>query len=97
MPSNFVKKSFGSENNFAYELSRLAKSSKACFVSVYMDKYNNVGFCEDTHIPTGASIKLTLDICEHAYFRDYGFNKEKYIRSAVAHLNLSKLAPSTEK
>ena len=96
MPSVLVKKSFGSENNFAYELSRLAKVSKANFISVYVDKYNKVGFCEGAQIPFGASVKLALDICEHAYFRDYGFNKEKYIRSAVAHLNLAKLAPPSE-
>ena len=87
MPSVWVKKSFGSENNFAYELSRLAEKSKADFLSVYMDKYNNVGFCEGLNAPQGALVKLTLDLCEHAYFRDYGFKRDKYIRIAIAHLN----------
>ena len=35
--------------------------------------------------------KLAIDISEHAYFLDYRFEKDKYIRSAISNLNISLL------
>jgi superoxide dismutase len=35
--------------------------------------------------------RLAIDISEHAYFLDYRFEKERYLRSAIANLNLSLL------
>ena len=34
---------------------------------------------------------LCVDVCEHAYLQDYGFEKEAYVRAAVAHLDVAKL------
>lgn len=33
---------------------------------------------------------LAIDLCEHAYFYDYGFDKESYLRSALNLINFSK-------
>ncbi len=34
---------------------------------------------------------LALDVCEHAYFYDYRFDKEKYLLTALPYINLSKI------
>ena len=34
---------------------------------------------------------LALDLCEHAYFSDYGFNRDAYVRAALGHLDLGRL------
>ena len=34
---------------------------------------------------------LALDISEHAYFADYGFERDNYLKSAVARLDINKL------
>lgn len=35
---------------------------------------------------------LLLDVCEHAYFLDYGFDRESYVLAAISHLDLSRLS-----
>lgn len=34
---------------------------------------------------------LLLDVCEHAYFLDFGFDRESYVLAAISHLDLSRL------
>lgn len=95
MPCASVKRSFGSENNFAYELSRFAEKKKLGFVCVYTDRSGRVGFCGSERLPVGAFPRLAIDVSEHAYFRDYGFKKEKYLRAAIARLDFSRLSPAS--
>ncbi len=96
MPCAAVKRSFGSENNFAYELSRYAEKKKMGFVCVYTDRSGRVGFCDSERLPAGATPRLAIDVSEHAYFRDYGFKKEKYLRAAIARLDFSRLTSAGE-
>lgn len=35
---------------------------------------------------------LAIDVCEHAYFRDFLFDKERYLLSALPYLDLDKIA-----
>ena len=35
--------------------------------------------------------RLAVDVCEHAYFLDYGFDKPRYLLSALPYLDLNKL------
>ena len=35
---------------------------------------------------------LAIDVSEHAYFLDYGFDKQRYIMAALPFLDLSKLS-----
>ena len=37
---------------------------------------------------------LCIDLYEHAYFYDYGFSKETYLRAALSHLDFNKLFSS---
>ena len=32
---------------------------------------------------------ISIDLFEHSYFMDYGFDKERYIKNALSYLNLS--------
>ena len=34
---------------------------------------------------------VCIDVCEHAYFLDYGFDKERYLKSALPYLDITKL------
>lgn len=34
---------------------------------------------------------LCLDLYEHAYFLDYGFNKDKYLKNAISHLDIGRV------
>ena len=90
-PSQTVKSQFGSENNFAYLLSKEAENIRIGFLCVYKDSRGCIGFCHEEKLYGRVTPVLTLDLSEHAYFRDYGFRKDKYVRGAIAHLNLSTL------
>ncbi len=39
---------------------------------------------------------LAVDVCEHAYFADYGFDKERYLYTALSYLALNKLPDLSE-
>ena len=87
-----VKRDFRSTASFLYALERLAMSSSGGFLVV-----SRVGEGVETSVSTshlerirGTPI-LALDICEHAYFLDYGFDKLAYVRGALTHLDPSKL------
>ena len=96
MPCPPICRFFGSENNFAYELSRFALGLRSGFACVILDRYGRISICDDRRLPSGTEVRLALDVCEHAYFRDYGFKKDKYVRAAIAHLDLSRLATERE-
>ncbi len=39
---------------------------------------------------------LCIDVCEHAYFSDYGFERTAYVKAAVGHLDVARLLPREE-
>ena len=86
-----VRKSFGSEANFLYEMYSLAKDREG-FLFIHKDNgkitfdvYSDFSKC----IPKRPI--LAIDLAEHAYFYDYAFSKEDYLRAALKSLNLSLL------
>ena len=99
-PCKAIKKFYSSEDAFLYEILLLARDTDFGFVYVCLDergrpsirlsKENSYTFIKDTPL-------LALDVCEHAYFSDYGFDKEKYLRGALLHFDLTKLALDTAK
>ncbi len=91
VPCQKIKESFGSENSFAYELLRFASGLPSGFVTIYKDRAGRIGFSEASDTPRGADMLLAIDVFEHAYFRDYGFAKDKYLRACAAHLNFGKI------
>ena len=88
--SEYVARTFGSEAAYLNRLLGIAKNSIYGFLiigrggaaSVVMD-YKDA-FIHSEPI-------LAVDLCEHAYFLDYGFDKERYLISCLSHLDLTKI------
>lgn len=93
-PCKEIKKYFSSENSFCYETLEIAKKHKNGFLYVFKDKNEGIKILHssDRRIPFYNFIPmLCLDLEEHSYFADYGFGRGEYLRSAIAHLDLSLL------
>lgn len=91
IPCPAIKMSFGSENSFAYEATKICEGIEQSFLCVYTSRSGRIGLCDARSLPLGARNLLCIDLYEHAYFKDYGFKKEKYVRAALAHLNFKKI------
>jgi superoxide dismutase len=62
------------------------------FVFVFVDEKGRPIIIHSDNIKRVKNVpRLAVDISEHAYFLDYRFEREKYLRSAIANLNLSLL------
>lgn len=87
-----VRSAYGSEAAFLYQLSRAALDGDG-FLFVFADK-KGVPIWKVCREPLelfsqGIAPFLALDLCEHAYFYDYLFNKAEYVKAATLHLDLS--------
>ncbi len=91
MPCPKIKEGFGSENNFAFLITQLAEETECGFICIYSNRQGAVNFCNAENLPYGAIPHMAIDLCEHAYFRDYGFKKDTYVRAALSHLDFSKI------
>ena len=89
--SDAVKKRFRTEASFLYELFEAGKKEDGGFILIYFNKglidYTVVSKCSNLRIEP----ILSVDLCEHAYFLDYGFEKEEYLNKALSLLNLNSL------
>ena len=88
-----VRKCFGSEEKFLYEVFECARYESHGFVYVYLDSRRKpkIEFAKPSDAYVKFSPVLALDLYEHAYFLDYAFEKEKYLRSAISRLDIEKL------
>ena len=98
-PSRPIKKYYSSENAFCYEILSRAERAECGFVYALRDKRGEVRIISDEFckIPLTSETVLAIDISEHAYFSDYGFRREEYLRRALSYLNLAKLFPEDGK
>ncbi len=96
-----LRKEYGSEASFLYNLFCEAKKCRnGGFLLIYIDKRGKINSyigndyykLFDECVPC-----LAIDLCEHAFFYDYLFEREKYIKSAISRLNLSKIENMVEK
>ena len=89
-----IRETYGSEANFIYLLSRTAEVGEG-FLFVTTDRQGAPSFAVHrsplTAFLSQESPVLAVDLCEHAYFYDYFFDKPTYIKAALAHLDLSKI------
>ena len=87
-----LKERYGSVAGFLYEVEKTAMREEGGFILVYFDGSSAVigHSSRELHRKYGAP-KLAIDLAEHAYFLDYGFDKERYVRAAVSHLKLLKM------
>ena len=92
--SSLVSSTYGSEANFLNLIYKCALDLPHGFVAIYCNG-GRVDVREITdhtdafrsRVPT-----LALDVCEHVYFTDYGFDKERYLSSALPYLDLTRLS-----
>ena len=89
-----VASAYGNEANFLNLIYRKCLALPHGFVLIYLfgDRIE-VRECTDfasafyRHAPA-----LAIDVCEHAYFTDYGFDRERYLISALPYLDLTRLS-----
>ena len=90
--SDAVSKCFGSDKELLNELLKRGMECRVGFVGV---KGCSGGafeiFANEDYRIDPKSIALAIDVSEHAYFYDYGFDKKKYLGRALSHLSLDKL------
>ena len=93
-PCPELKRHYSSEDAFCYEVLELAREYNGGFIYIFSNgrirptvKHSeNAPFVYVKEMPT-----LAIDLFEHSYFLDYGFEREKYLRAAIGHLNLTLL------
>lgn len=94
-----IKKEYGSEAAFLYCLYEKCIDREG-FLYLYHDRNNQIRFFvgkDYKRVLINFKPILAVDLFEHAYFFDYGFDREGYIKSALSSLNLSKLSENIKK
>lgn len=84
---------YGSEVKFLYDVLRYA-IDKSGFLIFYLKRSSSIGVYagpDYARVLMHNDARLAVDLFEHAYFTDYGFDKEKYLSRALSNLNLSML------
>jgi superoxide dismutase len=83
-----------SKEKFLYDLYTEALGRDYGFLFIFKDRHGNprMNFSREYD---GAFIKyepaLALDLYEHTYFLDYGFDKKRFLKNVVMYLDLSSL------
>ena len=92
-PSAAVRSAYGSESAFLYEMLEAVRLADGGFICVGRDRRGISVFSADKYSPPSSlsGVLLALDVSEHAYFLDYGFDREAYARHALPYLDLSRL------
>ena len=87
-----LKPRYSSTAGFLYETERRAMKHTDGFILIYFDSKSAVISHSEERVPRGCREPcLAIDLSEHAYFLDYGFDKLSYVRGALSHLDLSKI------
>jgi hypothetical protein len=91
--SDTVSDGWGNEAAFLNEIFRQGMSLTHGFVCVYLSgsRITVKGFGDLSDVFRLADPVLAVDVSEHAYFLDYGFDRERYLISALPYLDLIKL------
>ena len=88
--SKRIRESYVTEAEFLNRLYRSALEAEYGFILAYIYK-NKVriskGSIKDLLRGYGGPM-LAIDMCEHSYYPDYGFDKEKYLLAALPFLRL---------
>ncbi len=89
---------FGGLTSFFHRLFTEACEARAFFY-IGTDAHEHLCLSDDigVFLRKNRLPALAVDVCEHAYFTDYGFDKIAYIRAAVGHLDVGCLLTDTER
>lgn len=84
---------YSSDAAFRYALLERARGTRDGFLCIFPDRRGDARFeiVSPPDFCMTAIPRLALDLAEHAYFYDFGFDREKYLSAAVALLDLSLL------
>lgn len=85
-----IKAQFGSWQNFVFEAYMYAKEQSGGFLILY-EKKKSLVFSRSDEPYRLPKLILALDLCEHAYFLDYKFQRNDYIKSALMHWDGAKI------
>lgn len=94
IPSTAAKSFFGSEAALLSSMLREGMKLAYGFVCLVRDKRGVLSVrasSELLQLYDNAQPILAVDVCEHAYYGDYGFDKERYLKAALPHLRLNVL------
>lgn len=90
--SKCIRDAFGSEAGFLYKIYESTKNAECCFAFItVMRGVPRLYLGSPNMILRLPNIVLVLDLYEHTYFLDYGFDKEEYVRHMLPYLNLNKV------
>ena len=93
IPSQYIEKKYSGCAAFLHELSTEAKRLSFGFVCYCVSHKEGVVISSRNYeeiFACGEPI-IAIDVFEHAYFRDFGFDKGSYIRAALSALDLSRI------
>ena len=93
-PSNAIKHSFGSEAALLNEMYTASMRSRFGFCAL-VGANSGLKVCASENaldILLRGEPLLAVDLCEHVYYGDWGFDKEAYLRAALPHLWLDKIS-----
>ena len=92
-PSESVREKYGSEASFLYTLYEECMKAKGGFLFIWKSNRGVEFFVTDEYsdLLERYTPILALDLCEHAYFNDYLYDKKAYIQASLRELDLSKL------
>lgn len=87
-------KKYRSESAFLYHALNVCRDANAPFCFFFPNRTGQIemsvcGISEQN--AKNAEQVRAIDLCEHAYFTDYGFDRERYLRAALMHLDLATL------
>ena len=88
--SALIKKYYPSSAAFLNYLCRLGEDRKYGFLGVELRGGKPVGYTSENSLDAVLRHKpvLLIDMYEHAYFLDYGFDRERYLISCLSYLSL---------
>lgn len=93
---DYLRKYYSSEEAFFYEVYEKAKMVQTGFLYIFQKAKGGVEIVIDD--VRGFYFRkeplFALDLYEHAYFLDYGFDRELYLKNSISHLDLSKFKNS---
>lgn len=90
---NEIRKYYSSEAAFLYEVEEKACRMRCGFLYIARDRSGKPVAIREEECAFGRDFApcLAIDMAEHAYFLDYRFEREKYIRGALAGLALNEI------
>lgn len=92
--SDLVKETYGTEASFRYEIfAQINESVSGGFliIGIFNGRVFRYDGLDLVEVFIKANPILAIDLCEHAYFLDYGFDRKNYLENAIKYLNLNKI------